>query len=192
MKLLSVESHTISLIRNQHWLRQWIGVIRQQTIQEPKLTQTYIAMWCHQATFNWPDSQIPECTCSISHNAPFRTEMCTFLFWMGHCGICYRCILGFLKLLYWHCYTLSPDIINCITADELKMQGTRTSLANILSFFVKNNPVFRLLLFVFWTTQTQWFANSIGNTSYSQQIKIFSLSKSQQCCRNTIIHHHKA
>ena len=30
----------------------------------------------------WPNSQIPECTCSISHNAPFKTEMCTFLFWM--------------------------------------------------------------------------------------------------------------
>ena len=32
-------------------------------------------------------SQIPECTCFISHNAPFRTDMCTFLFWMEHCGI---------------------------------------------------------------------------------------------------------
>ena len=26
--------------------------------------------------FNWPNSRIPECTCSISHNAPFRTEIC--------------------------------------------------------------------------------------------------------------------
>ena len=51
---------------------------------------------------NWPDSQIPECTSSISHNAPFRTEMCTFLFWMEHCGIGNRCIMGFVKLLY--CY----------------------------------------------------------------------------------------
>ena len=49
---------------------------------------------------NWPSSQILECTCSISHNAPFRTEMCTFLFWMGHCGIWNRCILGFVKLVY--------------------------------------------------------------------------------------------
>ena len=50
---------------------------------------------------NWPNSQIPECTCSISHNAPFRTEMWTFLFWMEHCGIWNRCILGFVKLVYW-------------------------------------------------------------------------------------------
>ena len=48
---------------------------------------------------SWPNSQIPECTCSISHNAPFRTEMSTFLFWMEHCGIWNRCILGFEKLV---------------------------------------------------------------------------------------------
>ena len=36
---------------------------------------------------NRPISQFMECACSISHNAPFRTEMCTFLFWMVHCGI---------------------------------------------------------------------------------------------------------
>ena len=48
---------------------------------------------------NWPNSQIPEFTCSISHNAPFRTEMCTFVFWMEHRGIWNRCILGFVKLV---------------------------------------------------------------------------------------------
>ena len=45
-------------------------------------------------------SQIPECTCSISHNAPFRTKICTFMFWMEHCEIWNRCILGFVKLVY--------------------------------------------------------------------------------------------
>ena len=49
---------------------------------------------------NWPNSQIPECICSIPHNAPFRTEMYTFLFWMEYCGIWNRCILGFVKLAY--------------------------------------------------------------------------------------------
>ena len=38
----------------------------------------------------------------MSHNAPFRTEMCTFLFWMEQCGLWNRCILGFVKLLYFH------------------------------------------------------------------------------------------
>ena len=47
----------------------------------------------------WPNSQIPQYTCSISHNAPFRTEMCTFLFWMVHCGIWNRCIVGFVRLV---------------------------------------------------------------------------------------------
>ena len=45
------------------------------------------------------NSQVPECTCSISHNAPFRTEMCTFLYWVKHYGIWNRCILRFVKLV---------------------------------------------------------------------------------------------
>ena len=44
-----------------------------------------------------PISQIPVCNFFISQNAPFRTEMCTFLFWMEHSGIGNRCILGFVN-----------------------------------------------------------------------------------------------
>ena len=62
------------------------------------ISQKYMPLPVH----NWPHSQIPECTCSISHNATSRTEMCTFLFWMLHCGIWNRCILGFVKLVYYH------------------------------------------------------------------------------------------
>ena len=47
--------------------------------------------------------RISECMWSISHNAPLRTKMCTFLFWMEHCGIWNRCILGYVKLVY-SCY----------------------------------------------------------------------------------------
>ena len=50
--------------------------------------------------YTWPNSQIPRCTCSISHNATFRTEMYTFLFWMVHCGIWNWCIVGFVRLVY--------------------------------------------------------------------------------------------
>ena len=50
------------------------------------------------ARHNWPNSQIPECTCSISCNALFRTEMCTFLFWMEHWGIWSRCIMEFVSI----------------------------------------------------------------------------------------------
>ena len=52
-------------------------------------------------------SQIPECTCSISQNAPFRTEMCTFLFWMEHSGIWNRCILGFVNQVTWSYWSSS-------------------------------------------------------------------------------------
>ena len=37
---------------------------------------------------------------SISHNAPFKTERCTFLFWMVHCEMWDRCIVGFVRLVY--------------------------------------------------------------------------------------------
>ena len=46
-------------------------------------------------------SQIPQCTCPISHNALFRTEMCTFLFRMVHWGISDRYIVGFERVVYW-------------------------------------------------------------------------------------------
>ena len=45
-----------------------------------------------------PISQITPCNCPISHNKPFRTEMCTFLFWMVYCEIWDRCIMGFVNL----------------------------------------------------------------------------------------------
>ena len=37
-----------------------------------------------------------------SHNAPLRTEMCTFLFWMVYCGVWERCIVGFVSLVFTH------------------------------------------------------------------------------------------
>ena len=47
-------------------------------------------------SINRPILQIPECTCPISHNAPFWTEMCTLLFLhstllgvrQAHCEFC--------------------------------------------------------------------------------------------------------
>ena len=59
---------------------------------------------------NWPNSQIPKCIGSISLKAPFRTEMCTFLFWMMHCGIWNRCIMGFVKLVH-HINVKQCDVI---------------------------------------------------------------------------------
>ena len=47
---------------------------------------------------NWSNSQFPECT--GSYNAPFRTEICTFLVWIRHCGIWTSRIQGFVKLVY--------------------------------------------------------------------------------------------
>ena len=46
-----------------------------------------------------PILQIPQCTCPISHNTPFRTEMSTFLFWMVYYGIWDKCIVGLVRLV---------------------------------------------------------------------------------------------
>ena len=39
------------------------------------------------------------------------TEMCTFLFWMEHCGIRNRWILGFVKLVYYHMASVIEELI---------------------------------------------------------------------------------
>ena len=44
--------------------------------------------------------QILQCSCPISNVAPFKTKICTILFWMVHRGICDRCIVGFVRLVY--------------------------------------------------------------------------------------------
>ena len=48
---------------------------------------------------NRPIFQIPQCTSPISHNTPFRTEMCTFLFGIVYCGIWERSIGVVVRLV---------------------------------------------------------------------------------------------
>ena len=52
---------------------------------------TFLLLW----PFNWTNSQIPQCTCSMPHNAPFIREICTSVqnnalgdMAQVHCGIC--------------------------------------------------------------------------------------------------------
>ena len=51
-----------------------------------------------------------KCICPISHDTPFKTEMSTFLFWMVHCGIWDRCIVGFVNLV--NCWGYIPDSLS--------------------------------------------------------------------------------
>ena len=103
---------------------QWVK--RLSPLPEPILTKFYEVIWYHQWAQNfhasltlcpticgiytlwfrfpwWIDSisQIPQCTCSISHHAPFRTKMCKFLFWKLHDGMWDRCIAGFVNLIWY-------------------------------------------------------------------------------------------
>ena len=60
---------------------------------------SHIVFASQEAMWYWPNSQFPQCTCSISHNATFRTEMFTFPFLIMHCGIWNRYIVGFVTAL---------------------------------------------------------------------------------------------
>ena len=54
---------------------------------------------------NRPISQIPQCTSSIPHIAPFcnrNVHMCAhFCYKIVHCGIFAQCIVGFVRLVYY-------------------------------------------------------------------------------------------
>ena len=47
-------------------------------------------------SYDGPILQTPQSTWHKSHNAAFRKEFCTLLFWMVHSGIWDRCIVGFV------------------------------------------------------------------------------------------------
>ena len=120
-QLLSCTGPRINLLCNQNVLAQNYVSINRTTQITMKLSPDYFTAsttdnykFCSQAillivgivtprgvgighSHYWPNYQIPECTCSISQNASFRTEICTCLFCMEHSGIWDRCILRFVN-----------------------------------------------------------------------------------------------
>ena len=63
---------------------------------------------------NWPNSQIPQCTCPLSHNTPFcnrNVHMCAHLCYkMLHCGTSVWCIVGFVRWVYsWYIVILNEN-----------------------------------------------------------------------------------
>ena len=91
---------------------------------------------------SWPNLlKIPKCTCSISDNSPFRTEMWTFLFRMMYCGIWNKFILRFVRLF--HC-------ILCFT--YLIFNGLTWNFREILSFMCwgVTNQICFLWIFQLW------------------------------------------
>ena len=89
-----------------------------------------------------PISQIPECICSISHNAPFRTEMCTFLFWMEHCDIWNRCILGLVNKVNHGAWPCCPSMaVPAICTPVI----VRTLNSLLTEFFWRNLNMFVII-----------------------------------------------
>ena len=102
---------------------------------------------------NWLNSQILQCTRPISHNAPFRTEMCTFLFWMVYCGVCelVYCTIGF----DWQCPIIdsSSDLV----------QARRLAITCTKDWRIYPSPSFNVFTFQTMTPKLiEWVISNLG------------------------------
>ena len=123
---------------------------------------------------NKPSLQTAQDNYFIPHNTPFRRKMYTFLFWMVHCGIWCRCIVGCIGLV---CCTAhicplgvkpvdftNPCVILCVVAvlttppasSFVGLEGVITSRAHIV---ICKTPIYARLrpLILVW--------DEIGNSS---------------------------
>ena len=100
------------------------------------------AVWYVQLLLtNRPISQIPQCTSSISHNAPFcnrNVHMCAhFCYKMGHCGILIRCIMGSVRWVYYiEAWTLTDTVFDCYNLGSTHWGWDK--MANILQMTYLN------------------------------------------------------
>ena len=114
--------------------------------------------------WNLPNSQIPSCTCAISHNAPFRTEIFSvlngalwdmeqvhsgILFWMEHYGIWNRWILAFEKLIYY-----SPKDKQASPTQDHKLH--HTVLRNTWHPSIQSLSLNHLHLYAIFTVKKRW------------------------------------
>ena len=66
---------------------------------------------------NWPVSRVPQCACWMTCSASSGAEVCTFLFWMVHCGMPGRCAVRWVRLVYhYYCLTYLSKLL-CGTYD---------------------------------------------------------------------------
>ena len=83
----------------------------------------FFKLQCVVANLNWTNSQVPQCTSPISHDAPFcnRTvHMCShFCYKMVHCGKFFWCTVGFVRRVY---YPHTPCITHR-TSSHLTFMG---------------------------------------------------------------------
>ena len=112
--LFSNKQATGSCIKNHNGTSSYIKTLKSEWKLYQRNRKTILIY-----EVNRPISQIPECICAISHNAPFcnrNVHMCAhFSYKMMHCGIWHRCILGFVRWVY------------CMSVHDLVTSGTRAS-----------------------------------------------------------------
>ena len=96
-------------------------------------------------------SQIPQCTCSLSHNVPFRAKMCAFLFWMVHCVIWNRCIVRIVNMVKcpqiilidactkWPSHSRQRFQLNCFNTFRPRQSGRHFADDTFKRIFVNEN-----------------------------------------------------
>ena len=94
---------------------------------------------------NWPNSQIPECTYSISHNTPFRTEMRTLRDMQRlHSGMCEIGLITHTALQWRHigrdCAQITILTILYSTVYSGSYQIEKTSKLRVTGLCVGNSP----------------------------------------------------
>ena len=111
--------------------------------------------------------QIPPCTCPMSNNIPFRTEMCALLFWMVHdMGQAYCGIYELGLLTHWGRVTqIFVSKLNIIGSDNGLSPGRRQA--------------------IIWTNAGILLIGALGTNVSEILIKIctFSLKKMLLKCR---------
>ena len=97
----------------------------------------------------------------VPYHAPIRTEMCTYLFWLVHCGIWKRCIVGFVKLVYCKGFVTPCSHQNKIISKPIIWSGLSTYIKYVIQWYL--------------ASCNQWLFAEIGNQnncSYLNQLYV--------------------
>ena len=130
-----------------------------------------------------PHSQIPQCKCSIPHNALFRTKNVQILFWMVYCGIWTRCVVhrGICEIdQYWWPDDIRMNGSSSVSERTLKDMVTNSHWRSKKSQQVMNH------VYIYWNaslkTEILGIYSLVRRTTYHQTV--WSLEPTSLGCYN--------
>ena len=86
-----------------------------------------------------PILQIPHLTSPISNNTQFKTEICTLLFWMVHCGIWEGYIVGFRRVVYSASGRLATETWRAIHNSDVTWPADHRQFDSLFKFATRMN-----------------------------------------------------